>query len=103
MSADSLVAVSPAISAGRWEPSAPVRRASAAMPSWSVETITRSMLGLDFAALIARASSENNAAKSSPSIERVIVRSEEHTSELQSRVDLVCRLLLEKKKHSALL
>src|SRR5438105_9272282 len=25
-------------------------------------------------------------------------RSEEHTSELQSRVDLVCRLLLEKKK-----
>src|SRR6266536_127439 len=27
------------------------------------------------------------------------VRSEEHTSELQSRVDLVCRLLLEKKKN----
>src|SRR5207247_4498375 len=26
-------------------------------------------------------------------------RSEEHTSELQSRVDLVCRLLLEKKTH----
>src|SRR5699024_11989230 len=26
------------------------------------------------------------------------VRSEEHTSELQSRFDLVCRLLLEKKK-----
>src|SRR5438874_4862147 len=28
------------------------------------------------------------------------VRSEEHTSELQSRRDLVCRLLLEKKKIS---
>src|SRR5690349_23166536 len=28
----------------------------------------------------------------------VIERSEEHTSELQSRRDLVCRLLLEKKK-----
>src|SRR5699024_12042060 len=28
------------------------------------------------------------------------VRSEEHTSELQSRFDLVCRLLLEKKNHS---
>src|SRR5438105_10401421 len=28
----------------------------------------------------------------------VVLRSEEHTSELQSRVDLVCRLLLEKKK-----
>src|SRR5206468_6438980 len=27
-----------------------------------------------------------------------IIRSEEHTSELQSRSDLVCRLLLEKKK-----
>src|SRR5438067_7285164 len=28
-------------------------------------------------------------------------RSEEHTSELQSRFDLVCRLLLEKKKTSS--
>src|SRR5699024_11734958 len=28
-----------------------------------------------------------------------IMRSEEHTSELQSRFDLVCRLLLEKKKY----
>src|SRR2546422_4644623 len=28
----------------------------------------------------------------------IIVRSEEHTSELQSRLHLVCRLLLEKKK-----
>src|SRR2546421_6605093 len=29
-----------------------------------------------------------------------VARSEEHTSELQSRSDLVCRLLLEKKKSS---
>src|SRR2546428_5083220 len=29
-------------------------------------------------------------------------RSEEHTSELQSRSDLVCRLLLEKKKYTQL-
>src|SRR3989440_9518448 len=29
-----------------------------------------------------------------------VARSEEHTSELQSRSDLVCRLLLEKKKKS---
>src|SRR5699024_12773741 len=28
------------------------------------------------------------------------LRSEEHTSELQSRFDLVCRLLLEKKKYT---
>src|SRR3712207_8036900 len=33
----------------------------------------------------------------------VAVRSEEHTSELQSRQYLVCRLLLEKKKTSCLL
>src|SRR5690349_22165550 len=31
-------------------------------------------------------------------IQLVSARSEEHTSELQSRRDLVCRLLLEKKK-----
>src|SRR5256885_5515643 len=30
-----------------------------------------------------------------------IIRSEEHTSELQSPCNLVCRLLLEKKKKSA--
>src|SRR5204862_8212695 len=30
-----------------------------------------------------------------------MIRSEEHTSELQSRRDLVCRLLLEKKKKNA--
>src|SRR2546421_3070839 len=30
-------------------------------------------------------------------------RSEEHTSELQSRSDLVCRLLLEKKKNTRLI
>src|SRR5260370_28279454 len=28
-------------------------------------------------------------------------RSEEHTSELQSHLNLVCRLLLEKKKHTS--
>src|SRR2546428_5235119 len=33
-----------------------------------------------------------------PDVDVVEQRSEEHTSELQSRSDLVCRLLLEKKK-----
>src|SRR5690606_40441127 len=33
-------------------------------------------------------------------LERVKLRSEEHTSELQSRENLVCRLLLEKKNHT---
>src|SRR3712207_8632196 len=32
------------------------------------------------------------------SVDRSVLRSEEHTSELQSRQYLVCRLLLEKKK-----
>src|SRR5260370_24207074 len=32
----------------------------------------------------------------------VLVRSEEHTSELQSHLNLVCRLLLEKKKQNNL-
>src|SRR5690349_23506370 len=32
---------------------------------------------------------------------RLTQRSEEHTSELQSRRDLVCRLLLEKKKSTS--
>src|SRR5204863_4237144 len=37
-------------------------------------------------------------ARTRPSARRALIpRSEEHTSELQSRRDLVCRLLLEKK------
>src|SRR5690554_7549197 len=31
---------------------------------------------------------------------KMVIRSEEHTSELQSRPHLVCRLLLEKKKQN---
>src|SRR2546422_8219180 len=39
---------------------------------------------------------------SSGALESRLQRSEEHTSELQSRLHLVCRLLLEKKKTQAL-
>src|SRR5207302_5120621 len=35
----------------------------------------------------------------SKQMDATAIRSEEHTSELQSRENLVCRLLLEKKKH----
>src|SRR2546422_6864547 len=35
-----------------------------------------------------------------PALAALVMRSEEHTSELQSRLHLVCRLLLEKKKKS---
>src|SRR3712207_8999481 len=38
-----------------------------------------------------------------PQAPAYILRSEEHTSELQSRQYLVCRLLLEKKKHASLI
>src|SRR5206468_9614859 len=40
----------------------------------------------------------NSIASIAPSPRTSPMRSEEHTSELQSRSDLVCRLLLEKKK-----
>src|SRR5690625_5681960 len=44
-------------------------------------------------------SAEVSSARRRPRLARTIVkRSEEHTSELQSRGHLVCRLLLEKKK-----
>src|SRR5690242_20996569 len=66
--------------------------------------------------LFALASATKESAKANPDIEYVLIddsadggddgatfdgkadRSEEHTSELQSHVNLVCRLLLEKKK-----
>src|SRR5207249_9055719 len=50
--------------------------------------------------------SENGKTKcdsSRPGRPNHILRSEEHTSELQSRFDLVCRLLLEKKKDNIIL
>src|SRR5699024_11392842 len=40
---------------------------------------------------------ERSGRPSQPRFGRHVLRSEEHTSELQSRFDLVCRLLLEKK------
>src|SRR2546422_8273407 len=46
------------------------------------------------AATAAKASATHATARDAPPSER----SEEHTSELQSRLHLVCRLLLEKKK-----
>src|SRR5260370_4901538 len=40
-----------------------------------------------------------NSFRSSRTVNSWIVRSEEHTSELQSHLNLVCRLLLEKKQN----
>src|SRR5438876_2907383 len=43
-------------------------------------------------------SADRRSGHQQPAVARVGNRSEEHTSELQSPVHLVCRLLLEKKK-----
>src|SRR2546421_3192545 len=52
----------------------------------TVEPIMRGLLGIEVSEL-------GKSIRFAPQL-----RSEEHTSELQSRSDLVCRLLLEKKK-----
>src|SRR2546430_7299577 len=44
------------------------------------------------------AASPSTSARSPFEVTRMLMRSEEHTSELQSQSNLVCRLLLEKKK-----
>src|SRR5699024_11549932 len=48
--------------------------------------------------LLTPSASQTSGSGSSAPTHEVNGRSEEHTSELQSRFDLVCRLLLEKKK-----
>src|SRR2546428_10091744 len=57
-------------------------------------TLFRSLQGGSLDIPDRRASSD-----ASPVLAPSPARSEEHTSELQSRSDLVCRLLLEKKKN----
>src|SRR5260221_10356170 len=48
--------------------------------------------------MIVPANNDGASATARPPAGFVMLRSEEHTSELQSHSDLVCRLLLEKKK-----
>src|SRR3712207_8670379 len=50
----------------------------------------------------ARGSPSSSMAPLEAQCTRYFARSEEHTSELQSRQYLVCRLLLEKKKHTTI-
>src|SRR5438105_12043237 len=56
------------------------------------------VLGLALLFAVGRAAEGDMTRFSTRLRQRSTSRSEEHTSELQSRVDLVCRLLLEKKK-----
>src|SRR5260221_10543946 len=58
---------------------------------------TRSLCGLEFRR-VDRKSTRLNSSHTVISYAVFCLRSEEHTSELQSHSDLVCRLLLEKKK-----
>src|SRR5258707_2189056 len=53
----------------------------------------------DFSATV-RAAAVGALGDLAPASDQTLIRSEEHTSELQSRQYLVCRLLLEKKKTS---
>src|SRR5207249_8544148 len=71
-----------------------VRRDRRATPRRAAARV-RGLIGRESAASL-RARTIPSSAGSSPAAGRR--RSEEHTSELQSRFDLVCRLLLEKKK-----
>src|SRR2546426_5905239 len=86
---------SPPDSTSTWVSGGGHRRASMAISSWfsSSQPLTASICScrrLCFSSSFSISSGES----SSPSR----LRSEEHTSELQSPCNLVCRLLLEKKK-----
>src|SRR3712207_7619541 len=72
-----------------------------AMPAWlpaspAVVTVRTPSMNESFSPGIGTGSQRIGAGGTSTS------RSEEHTSELQSRQYLVCRLLLEKKKHTTM-
>src|SRR2546429_1072084 len=55
------------------------------------------------AGMMARAVTSTTVSAASSTESKIARRSEEHTSELQSRLHLVCRLLLEKKKTTKLI
>src|SRR3989440_2208532 len=66
---------------------------------WKGIIMKRTILSLACAAIAPLAFAQTSTTTTeSTTTNPVTTRSEEHTSELQSRSDLVCRLLLEKKK-----
>src|SRR5206468_10885324 len=80
-------------------PSFPTRRSSdlegGRAPFREAGALTRRPSAVD----LSRAAGEAQSRERAPGPRAgITARSEEHTSELQSRSDLVCRLLLEKKK-----
>src|SRR2546422_5178904 len=70
-----------------------------ALPIFVLEEVVRTPPSTGSTDLIVRRSRMRESAGTVP-VKRTRLRSEEHTSELQSRLHLVCRLLLEKKKQT---
>src|SRR5258707_1381120 len=66
-------------------------------------TLFRSEIVTDAAALVDKLEASSGGTSPAHASAAQLERSEEHTSELQSRQYLVCRLLLEKKKNSNLI
>src|SRR5687768_18069934 len=66
-------------------------------PRWEVSEVMHVTPGDEFAATVNREVDRLLAAGPVDDRVKAYARSEEHTSELQSRLHLVCRLLLEKK------
>src|SRR2546422_5743958 len=91
---------------GRSRPPVACRQRSPRLPTSETTMMsvshasTRAALALVLASVSwsARAAAQGPRSALDPITSAVINRSEEHTSELQSRLHLVCRLLLEKKK-----
>src|SRR5207249_11036375 len=69
------------------------------MPILYASGVPRSGTSSSFCVSLLRSASAKTGCPLGEQIQRHVPRSEEHTSELQSRFDLVCRLLLEKKKN----
>src|SRR5260370_13211239 len=65
------------------------------LTGWKFSLMLRDDLPCGFLQIAKMSSSAGARAVSTPAL-----RSEEHTSELQSHLNLVCRLLLEKKKNT---
>src|SRR5207247_9797244 len=90
-------------------PSFPTRRSSdltpspALSPSWRAGSREKRPPEARRSRRPCRIDSRRAPAPRRQSVRAAVTRSEEHTSELQSRMDLVCRLLLAKKKHTDLL
>src|SRR5438067_9108615 len=82
-------------SASGWEMIAKVRRREI---SCSIVCMIQFLIRKESFVKISSLGTASSGDRSPQAVGRGKNRSEEHTSELQSRFDLVCRLLLEKKK-----